>query len=85
MAHLPKLRGREGPFAIIVVVPLRSRIEVQPRSNDFGVKAVVFIKKPKSIYDVVERYCCKQSSSHFALAEQELSVEFRESLKSKFI
>ena len=56
----------------MVVVPLRSIIEDQLQSNDFGLKAVAFDKIPKLLKDIgANKY-----NVIFASAEQALSAEF---------
>ena len=39
-------------FSSIVIVPLRSIIDDQLQSNDFGLKAVAFEKKPELMKDI---------------------------------
>ena len=38
--------------SIVVIVPLRSIIDVDLQSNDFGLKAVAFEKKPELMKDI---------------------------------
>ena len=57
---------------IMVVVPLRSIIEDQLQSNDFGIKAVAFKKIPQLLKDIgANKY-----NVIFASAEQALTAEF---------
>ena len=65
--------------SIVVIVPLRSIIDVQLQSNDFGLKAVAFEKKPELMKDIV----ANKFQVIFASAEQALSKEFRDLLKDE--
>ena len=65
--------------SIVVVVPLRSIIEDQLQSNDFGLKAVAFEKIPQLLTDIgANKY-----NVIFASAEQALSAEFTALLKDE--
>ena len=50
--------------SIVIIVPLLSIIDDQLQSNDFGLKAVAFEKKPELMQDI---NCCQQISSDFCL------------------
>ena len=58
--------------SIVVVVPLRSIIEDQLLSNDFGLEAVPFEKIPKLLKDIGANKC----NVIFASAEQAWLAEF---------
>ena len=63
--------------SIVVIVPLRSIIEDQLQSNDFGLKAVAFEKNQQLLKDIgANKY-----HIIFASAEQALSAEFTALLK----
>lgn len=63
--------------SIVVIVPLRSIIEDQLQSNDFGLKAVAFEKNQQLLKDIgANKY-----HVIFAPAEQALSAEFTALLK----
>jgi len=63
--------------SIVVIVPLRSIIEDQLQSNDFGLKAVAFEKNQQLLKDIgANKY-----HVIFASAEQALSAEFTALLK----
>ena len=64
---------------IVVIVPLRSIIDDQLQSNDFGLKAVAFDKKPELMKDIA----ANKFQVIFASAEQALSKEFRDLLKDE--
>ena len=61
------------------VYPLRSIIDDQLQSNDFGLKAVAFEKKPELMKDIA----ANKFQVIFASAEQALSKEFRDLLKDE--
>ena len=65
--------------SIVVIVPLRSIIDDQLQSNDFGLKAVAFVKKPELTKDIA----ANKFQVIFAAAEQALSKEFRDLLKDE--
>ena len=65
--------------SIVVAVPLRSIIDDQLQSNDFGLKAVAFAKKPELMKDIA----ANKFQVIFACAEQTLSKEFRDLLKDE--
>ena len=65
--------------SIVVIVPLRSIIDDQLQSNDFGLKAVAFEKKPELMKDIA----ANKFQLIFASAEQALSKEFRDLLKDE--
>ncbi|XP_068697532.1 probable ATP-dependent DNA helicase RecS [Montipora foliosa] len=65
--------------SIVVIVPLRSIIDDQLQSNDFGLKAVAFDKKPELMKDIA----ANKFQVIFASAEQALSKEFRDLLKDE--
>ena len=55
--------------SIVVIVPLRSTIDDQLQSNNFGLKAVAFEKKPELMKDIA----ANKFQVIFASAEQSLS------------
>ena len=65
--------------SIVVIVPLRSTIDDQLQSNNFGLKAVAFEKKPELMKDIA----ANKFQVIFASAEQALSKEFRDLLKDE--
>ena len=64
--------------SIVVIFPLRSIIDDQLQSNDFGLKAVAFEKKPELMKDIA----ANKFQVIFASAEQALdeSSKFRKNL-----
>ena len=65
--------------SIVVIVPVRSTINDQLQSNNFGLKAVAFEKKPELMKDIA----ANKFQVIFASAEQALSKEFRDLLKDE--
>ena len=65
--------------SIVVIVPRRSIIDDQLQSNDLGLKAVAFEKKPELMKDIA----ANKFQVIFASAEQALSKEFRDLLKDE--
>ena len=65
--------------SIVVIVPRRSIIDDQLQSNDLGLKAVAFEKKPELMKDIA----ANKFQVIFASAEQVLSKEFRDLLKDE--
>ena len=65
--------------SIVVIVPLRSIIDDQLQSNDFGLKAVAFEKKPELMKDIA----ANKFQVIFAFVEQALSKEFRDLRKDE--
>ena len=65
--------------SIVVIYSLWSIIDDQLQSNDFGLKAVAFEKKPELMKDIA----ANKFQVIFASAEQALSKEFRDLLKDE--
>ena len=69
--------------SIVVIVPLRSIIDDQLQSNDFGLKAVAFEKKPELMKDIHRIHKWRTRGKKLVPSHQSEALEDKQKLQMK--